>query len=120
MLTHINMQKCFTRSAAIKGSSRHCPDPVAIKHHFCQCGDVEFDLTEKDIVCTNCYNAHVEILRGSQDISLDHELGALMDNSSTIPVGHLTKYVNSALTETIRKLGATLCNRVAILLLELY
>ena len=38
----------------------------------------------------------------------------------TIPVGHFTKYVNSALTEAIRKLGAILCNRVAILLLELY
>ena len=112
--------KCFTCSAVIKGSSRHCPDPVAIKQHFCQCGDVEFDITEKDILCTNCYNAHVEILRGSQDISLDHELRALLDNSSTIPVGHFTKYVNSALTEAIRKLGAILCNRVAILLLELY
>lgn len=112
--------KCFTCSATIKGSSRHCPDPVAIKQHFSKNVDIDFDLTENDIICTKCYNAHLEILRDWQDVSHDHHLRALVDDSSIIPVGQFTAYMSYALTEAIRRLGDVLLNRVVILLPELY
>ena len=111
--------KCFTCNAALKGFSRHCPDPIAIKHHFSQHGDVDFELTENDSICTNCYNAHLEILRDSQKTSHDHELGALLD-SSMVPVGQFTEYMRYALTEATRKLGYILLKKLAILLTELY
>ena len=39
-----------------KRSYRHCPDTIAIKHHFSQHSDMELNITERDSICTNCYS----------------------------------------------------------------
>ncbi len=55
-------EKCFTCSASIKGSCRHCPNTVAIKNHFCQVSDMDLNITENDKICTSCYNSHLQII----------------------------------------------------------
>ena len=77
MYVHI---KCFTCNGSLKGSSRHCPEPSAIKQHFSKCGDVDMCITEKDAICTNCYNVHLAILRDSKNVSYDEELKALLED----------------------------------------
>ena len=76
--------KCFTCNANIKGSYRHCPDTIAIKHHFSQHSDMELNITERDSICTNCYNSHLEIIAKSEQNSHDYELRALFQITSVM------------------------------------
>ena len=76
--------KCFKCNARLKGAIRHCPNPVAIKQHFSRCGDIDICITDKDTICTNCYNAHLQILHECKETSTDDELKALLENSTSV------------------------------------
>ena len=113
--------KCSTCGVTLRGSVRHCPDPVVIRQHFSAHGDMDFDLTKSDVICTSCYNTHLEILRGSQTVSHDYELQKLLEDScSTISAYQYTDYMRHGLLKAISKLGDILLNQLAILLPELY
>ena len=111
--------KCFTCNARLKGPIRHCPNPVAIKQHFSRCGDIDICITDKDTICTNCYNAHLQILHESQETSTDDELNALLQNS--IPgEDKYPSYIAQALQEVLAKVGSVLLKNLAVLLPEVY
>ncbi len=95
------------RNASLKGSSRHCPNPTAIKHHFSRCGDVDIHITDEDTICTSCYNAHLEILCESEKTSSDNKLATLLQNS--IPVGgKYPDHIAQAIQEVIANVGSVL------------
>ena len=76
--------KCFRCNARLKGAIRHCPNPVVIKQHFSRCGDIDICISDKDTICTNCYNAHLQILHECKETSTDDELKALLENSTSV------------------------------------
>ena len=65
--------KCFTCNANIKGSYRHCPDTIAIKHHFSEHSDMELNITESDTIAII---VTLGIAKSEQN-SHDYELRAL-------------------------------------------
>ena len=115
MYQHI---KCLTCNAILKGQSRHCPNPIAIKHHFSTCGDVDIHITDEDLICTNCYNTHLDILHESEWTSSDVELKALLQNS--VPVeGNYPDHIAQAL-QVIANVGSVLMKNMAVLPPEVY
>ena len=111
--------KCFTCNARLKGPIRHCPNSVAIKQHFSRCGDIDICITDEDTICTNCYNAHLQILHESQETSTDDELNALLQNS-TPGEDKYPSYIAQALQKVLAKVGNVLLKNLAVLLPEVY
>ena len=108
--------KCSTCNAHIKGPTRYCPNPVVIKQHFSNCGDTEINITDRDVICTNCYNSHLQILHHSQGTSTDEELCELLGMPAPIDPNRLAE----AMQEVIANVGAMLLKGLAILLPEVF
>ncbi len=114
-------EKCFTCSANIKGSYRHCPNTVAIKNHFCQVSDMDLNITENDKICKSCYNSHLEIIANFKQNSHDYELSILLNNIYPAFTSVFPEYIRCGLVkDAIQKLGDILLRKVVILLSELY
>ena len=111
--------KCVTCNARIKGKGRHCPNPTAIKHHFSIYGDVDIHIRDEDIICTNCYNAHLQILHESNETSTDAELKALLQHSVLSGKKH-ADHIAQALNEVLTNVGSVLLKDLAVLLPEVY
>ncbi len=84
-------EKCFTCSANIKGSYRHCPNT---ENHFCQVSDMDLNIIENDKICTSCYNSHLEIIANFKQNSHDYELSILLNNISPAFTSVFPEYIS--------------------------
>lgn len=72
-------QKCHTCHSRIYGALRHCPDPKVINTYFLEMGNIDMVISEKDYVCTSCYNYHLTIVHHNETISRDDEFNELVE-----------------------------------------
>ena len=111
--------KCVTCNDEIKEKSRHCPNPAAINHHFSKHGDVNIYIRDEDIICTNSYNVHLEILHEQDETSTDAELKALLQNSVFLGRKH-ADHIAEAPNKVITNVGSVVLKDLAVLLTEVH
>ena len=54
----------------------------SVKAFYDENGNVDVGITEEDIICTKCYNHHLQILQNEDMKSRDSELAELLQSTS--------------------------------------
>ena len=84
--------------------------------YFSMNGDTDINITEKDYVCSSCYNHHLVIAQRADLLSTDVELEQVLSSqSSPAPWAETNTYVTEALQRTIQRLGDVLMKKLAVL-----
>ena len=115
-------KRCCTCNAWIHGMSRHCPNPEIVQQYFSQNDDTDVHTTDKDYICTTCYNFQLLIIQDTESRSTDSELEELL-SSQQLPAlwsDSYPPYITAALKEIIRKLGEMLLKSLAVLFPDVY
>ena len=60
--------------------SRHCPNPEIVQQYFSQNDDTDVHITDKDYICTTCYNFQLLIIQDTESRSTDSELEELLSS----------------------------------------
>ena len=78
-------KRCCTCHTLIRycGTARHCPNPAAVNMYFSMNGDTDINITEKDYVCSSCYNHHLVIAQLADLLSTDVELEQVLSSQSS-------------------------------------
>ena len=78
-------KRCCTCHTLIRycATARHCPNPAAVNMYFSMNGDTDINITEKDYVCSSCYNHHLVIAQRADLLSTDVELEQVLSSQSS-------------------------------------
>ena len=103
-----------------QGGNRPCPQPEIIQIHLSQNTDFEGDITEHDRVCQTCYKSHLLVVKESQPISSDRDLGktltALKKQEIVVGISNAQDILNAAVNKTLLTVGNMLLENRAMLL----
>ena len=113
---------CFTCHSVIHGKPRHCPNPTAVQQYYSVNGDTDIDISEKDYICTNCYNHQLTIVQSTESTSTDQELKQLLtsQHSPALWAESYTQHITLALNQIITRLGDVLIKKLAVLFPDVF
>ena len=94
---------------------RSCPDPQYIQRHLQETTDFKGQLKQDDLVCFQCYKAHIGILKAKESReSLDSDLREMIE-------GHKSNNeLSEACKMTISMVGTNLLDRNVLLLTDVH